>query len=192
MYNVDHEGEGEGEYGADPSASAWSEDPNHLDTSNVHQYQDLYSIPEEGENEEEFREPERRMLLNVTYDNNYIPGEPEAGDNTNFSIWSHGDGRTSPIGFSYTGPGSPWTAPSPTSTFFCPPTPASTPAPLTPSGSESGPSTPRDTPVLVHESASYEDALFSEFKAIIAQRKRGIEDGVEWDVSQDALERLQT
>jgi hypothetical protein len=91
----------------------------------------------------------------------------------NVSIWSHGDDGTSHIAFSNTG--SSWAAPSPTSIFFCPPTPASTLAPLTPSGSESGPSTSRDTPVLVHESASYENALFSDFKAIIAQTGKKVD-----------------
>jgi hypothetical protein len=143
----------------------------------------LYTILEESEDDEELRDPECCTMLG---DNNYIPSQPkaendgasrrpEAGDNTNFPTWSHDEGGTPPIGFSNTG--SPWTAPSPTSIFFCPPTPASTLAPLTPSGSESGASTPRDTPVLVHESASYEDALFLEFKAIISQK--GIEDDVE-------------
>jgi hypothetical protein len=186
LYNADHEGKHEHEHEAGPSASVWSEDSSHLDPSNDHQYQDLYTIPEESEHEEELRDPECCTIPEVEDDNNCVLSEHEAendgtsrrreaGYDMNVSIWSHGDDGTSPIAFSNTG--SSWTAPSATSIFFCPPTPSSTLAPLTPSGSESGPSTPCDTPVLVHESASYEDALFSEFKAIIAQT--GIEDDVD-------------
>jgi hypothetical protein len=94
--------------------------------------------------------------------------DPEAGDDDNISepsiLEAHcGDG---PSYFSATGPRSSWTTPSPTSVFFCPPTPVSTLGTSTPSDDESGPSTPHLTPVLMHESASYEDALFSEFSAI--------------------------
>lgn len=60
-----------------------------------------------------------------------------------------------------------WTPPFAVSPFFCLPTTESTLAPPTPSETESGPSTPQYMPVLVYESASYEDALFTEFKAII-------------------------
>jgi hypothetical protein len=62
------------------------------------------------------------------------------------------------------------TGPSPISTLFCPPVSASTLEPLTTFEDESGPSTPRYTPVLVHESESYEETLYSEFKAIFRER----------------------
>jgi hypothetical protein len=72
--------------------------------------------------------------------------EQEVGDDDDISersiLEAHcGDG---PSYLCVAGPSSPWTTPSPTSAvFFCPP-----------------------TPVLMHESASYEDALFSELCAI--------------------------
>jgi len=56
------------------------------------------------------------------------------------------------------------TAPSPPSIVFCPPTSTVT---LVTSEDESGTSTLRYSPVLVHESESYEEALYSEFKAIM-------------------------
>jgi hypothetical protein len=70
--------------------------------------------------------------------------EQEVGDDGDISerkiLEAHcGDG---PSYLCAAGPSNPWTTRSPTSLFFCPPTPVSTLGTSTPSDDESGPSTP--------------------------------------------------
>ena len=178
LYNVDSEGEYERGY---ESPSVFSEDSGHLATSLSHQYQDLSDILEESHYEwETADDTEFRALLEVEDDTDHISSEsgaendgpssvPEARDDNDTWTWSasgsHRDDETSSF-LAIPNQGNNWTAASPISTYFCPPTPASTLAPLTPSGSGFRPS----TPVLVHESTSYEEALFAEFKEMIASK----------------------
>jgi hypothetical protein len=143
-------------------------------------YQDQYDILEESDDSWEPGDSEYHAMLVAeeatddtlsdpeTENDSASRNEEELGDDDDSSepsiLEAHcGDG---PSYFSAAGQSSPWTTPSPTSVFFCPPTPVSTLGTSTPSDDESGPSTPHFTPVLMHESASYEDALFSEFSAI--------------------------
>jgi hypothetical protein len=105
LYNADLEGKGEHECEPVPSASVWSEDSSHLDPSDDHQYQDLYTILEESEHEGKLRDPEFCAILETENDNNYVLNKPEtgnedasgtpvAGDDVNTSILFRGDGGT--------------------------------------------------------------------------------------------------
>ncbi|KAH9991357.1 hypothetical protein BJV77DRAFT_962842 [Russula vinacea] len=99
LYSVDLEGNGEQEYKPGPFA--------HLDPSDDHQYQyqDLYTILEETEQEWELRDLEFCAMLETENNNNHVLNKPEtgnegtsgthgAGDDTNVSIWLRGDDGT--------------------------------------------------------------------------------------------------
>ena len=138
-----------------------------------HQYQDLSDILEEMESQLEPDETEYSTILVVDGDGDVAemgegatPSVSETGGGTVGIEIQTGDAVDTPSDFERK-PSDNWATPFPVSPFFCSPTTESTLAPLTPVEAESGPSTPRYMPVLVYESASYEDALFMEFKAII-------------------------
>ena len=160
-------------YEEDRSLSMLSDNSDDLYTNDSHQYQDLSDILEEMESQLEPDETEYSTILVVDENGDVaeiIEGATssvsETGDGTvGIEIQAEDDFDT-PGDFERD-PSDNWTTPFPVSPFFCSPTTESTLAPPTPTESESGPSTPRYMPVLVYESASYEDALFTEFKAII-------------------------
>lgn len=162
-------------YEEDRPVSMLSDDSDRTDDS--HQYQeDLSDILEESECHIEPNGTEHSAILVVDEDDDVdeigegpTPSVSETGDGTvRIKTQAGGDAGT-PSDFEYT-PTNNWSTPFPVSPYFCSPITESTLAPLTPAESESGPSTPRYMPVLVYESASYEDALFAEFKAIIDWR----------------------
>ena len=178
LYSPDSDDE---RYEADHPASMFSDDSSNLDTiAAADEYQDLYDILEESEYEWEPEDTEYYATLEVEEEADDVLSDPgtendsasgislEAGDDDNISepscLEAHcGDGPS----FTFApDAGSPWTTSTPTS-VFCPPTPVSALGPSTPSDGESGPSTSFYTPVLMHESISYEEALFLEFKAIV-------------------------
>jgi len=176
-------------YEADPSVSVFSEDASHSDSdASDYQHQDLSTILVESEYEwgssvieysstPRTKQGQANILNGYGTENDVSSTDTEAGDGPSMPTW------LSPLVIS--NEGNLRTA-SPISTLFCPPTPMSTLAPLTPSEGESGPSTSRHTPVLVHESESYEEALYSEFMAIIGDTNRT------WNKSQDAPARDET
>ncbi len=153
LYAVDAGGSYGHRYELDRSVSTPSVNSSHLDTNDSHQYQGLSDILEESECKVEPEETEYSTILVVDEDGDVS----EMGDGTVRSEIQTGGGAETPT----------WTTALAVSRFFCLPTTESSLAPPTPSETESGPSTPRYMPVLVYESASYEDALFTEFKAII-------------------------
>jgi hypothetical protein len=187
-YTANPEGEYESEYEADQPASMFSEDSDHFDAiANDNLYRDLYDILGLSEHEWEPGEtqyyaiPEAdeeadNILSDLESENDGTSrNDPEGGDDDNSSEASFLEAHCGDGPSFFADPGSSWAVPSLTS-VFCPPTPVLTLGPSTPSSSESGPSTPH-TPVLMHESSSYEDALFYEFMAIAhvtgVDRERG-------------------
>jgi hypothetical protein len=164
-------------YEEDRSVSSLSDNSEHLDSNDSHQYQDLSDILEESECQLVLDRTEYSRVLVVDEDGDAAemgegptPSVSESVSETGVGTFrietQTGDDADTPSDFEYN-PSNRWTTPFPVSPFFCSPTTESTLAPPTPAESDSGPSTPRYMPVLVYESASYEDALFIEFKAII-------------------------
>ncbi|KAH9955857.1 hypothetical protein BC827DRAFT_828121 [Russula dissimulans] len=172
----DFEGDLEPGNEADSSVSVSSQDAS-SDASD-YKYQDLSSVLGQSDSEWGSSDIEYSSSLRAEHGHDDILSErgtendvsssyTEAGDNSSMPTWSgvHGDEVASPLIIS--NENSLRTA-NPISTLFCPPTPVSTLAPLTPYEGESGTSMSHYAPVLVHESASYEEALYSEFKAMLA------------------------
>ncbi|KAI9463970.1 hypothetical protein BJY52DRAFT_1250680 [Lactarius psammicola] len=164
LYAADTERSYGHRYELDRSVSTPSGNYNHSDTNNNHRYQpDLSDILEESECRAEPGETEYSTILVADED-----GRVAEKHDVTASVSEIGDGTVRNASYNAVANSSnTWTPPVAVSPFFCSPTTESTLAPPTPSESESGPSTPRYMPVLVYESASYEDALFAEFKAII-------------------------
>lgn len=160
-------------YEVDRLVSMPSGNANRLDANDNHQYHDIL---EAGECKLEPGETEYSTILVVDKDGDVAwmgdgttPGVFETGDGTVRSGTQAGDGADTPTDFECTAivnSGNTRITPFAVSPFFCLPTTESTTLPE----SESGPSTPQYMPVLVYESASYEDALFTEFKAIIDRK----------------------
>jgi hypothetical protein len=195
-YTASPEGEYESEYEVDQPASMFSEDSDHFDAiANDDLYRDLYAILGQSEHEWEPGETEYYAIPEADdeADNNLSDfgtendrtssNDPEDRDDDNASEASYMEAHCGDGPSFFADPGSSWTVPSLTS-VFCPPTPVSTLGPSTPSDSESGPSTPH-TPVLLHESSSYEDALFYEFTALT--HVAGIQDHQERDEPKDQV-----
>ena len=171
LYDADPEAEhgrgNDSDVGA--TASAFSEDPSH-DQSLYHVLAEM----EESEYEWRTNDIEYEAILDVVNGGDHTMSYPKvesegasnnpvADDGSFISTLDHEDGlslasTTNQCNFR--------TAPSPPSVLFCPPTSTST---LVTSEDERGISTLRYSPVLVHESESYEEALYSEFKAIIGE-----------------------
>jgi len=153
----------------DATASTFSEDP-----SRGQSLYDVLAEMEESENEWRTSDIEYRAILDVMngddHTMSYLEVEsegasnnPVADDGPLISTLDREDGlslasTTNQCNFR--------TAPSPPSIFFCPPTSTSTPVT---SEDESGTSPLHYSPVLGHESESYEEALYSEFKTIIGE-----------------------
>jgi len=165
LYDADREAEHGRGNEVDATASTVSEDPSHD--------QSLYDVlaeMEESEYEWRASDIEYEAILDVVNGDDHTmnslevesegaSNNPVADDGPFIPTLDLEDGlslasTTNQCNFR--------TAPSPPSIFFCPPT-----STLVTSEDESGTSTLRYSPVLVHESESYEEALYSEFKAII-------------------------